>query len=139
MPKITIHADCGDVPKKALLRDLNIAYARSDVEAILDFFTDDIRWHIVGEFEMRGVDQVRQALLQMKDVKARELVIDSIITQGGEGVISGSIIPENGKPVAFCDVCRFAAGEKIKSIKSFTVELNDGGLDHAEDRRQSLV
>lgn len=125
MPKITVHADCEDAPKKALLRDLNIAYAKSDVEAILDFFTDDIRWQIVGEFEMRGADQARQVLLQMKDVKARELVIDSIIIEGGEGVICGSIMPENGKPVAFCDVCQFAgaAGVKIKSMKSFTVEL----------------
>ena len=44
MPKITIHADCGDAPEKALLRDLNIAFANADVESILGFFSDDIRW-----------------------------------------------------------------------------------------------
>ena len=125
MTKITVHPDCAGAPEKQLLRDLNIAYARADVEGILECFTDDIRWRIVGEFEMRGKEKVRGVLEQMKDVKVRELIIDSVITQGPEGAISGAIIPEDGNPVAFCDVCQFqsAAGGKIKAMKSYTVEL----------------
>lgn len=125
MTKITVRADCADAPKKQLLRDLNIAFARADVEGILALFTDDISWRIVGEFEMRGVKKARQALLQMQAGAIRELVIDSIIIQGCEGAVSGTIIPENGKPVAFCDICQFqsAAGNKIQSMKSYTIEL----------------
>lgn len=125
MTKITVHPDCGNAPKKQLLRDLNIAFARADVEGILEMFTDDISWRIIGEFEMRGVEQARQTLLQMKDAAVRELIIDSIIIQDREGAVSGTIIPENGKPVAFCDICQFqsAAGSKIRSIKTYTIEL----------------
>ena len=50
----TVLADCGSSPIKQRLRDLSIAFAQSDVGAILDFFADDIAWHIVGEREIRG-------------------------------------------------------------------------------------
>ena len=43
MPKITVNVDCADAPEKALLRDLNIAFANSEIEGILDYFSDDIR------------------------------------------------------------------------------------------------
>ena len=54
MTKITIHADCAEAPQKALLRDLNIAFAQADVERILGFFSDDIRWRIMGGADLRG-------------------------------------------------------------------------------------
>lgn len=125
MPKITINADCGDAPKKELLRDLNIAFAKADVEGILDFFSDDIRWQIMGEADLRGKAAVREALEAMKEVVASELVIDSIFTQGREGAVNGVIVTEPGGAVAFCDICRFAsdAGGLIESMKSFAIEV----------------
>ncbi len=126
MLKITIHADCGDAPKKQLLRDMNIAFARSDVEAILDFFTDDVHWRIVGETELRGKAAMREALEAMKGVVTRELIIHSIITGGREGAVHGVIISEDGAPVAFCDVVQFdsAGGNLIGMMTSFAIELN---------------
>lgn len=109
MPKITVKADCSDAPEKALLRDLNIAFAKADVEGILAFFSDDIRWQIIGEADLRRKEAVREALDAMKDVVTRELVIDSIITQGSEGAISGVITTEQGGWVAFCDVRQFVS------------------------------
>ena len=35
MTSIIVHADCSHSPKKRLLRDLNIAFAQSDVDGIL--------------------------------------------------------------------------------------------------------
>ena len=125
MPQITVHADCENASNKQLLRDLNIAFAKADVQAIMPILSDDIHWHIVGEVELRGADQVRDALMQMQDVSVRELVIDSIITDGRQGAISGTVIPEYGNQVAFCDICQFAsgAGGRIKSMKSYTIEI----------------
>ena len=125
MLKITINADCGNAPKKLLLRDLNIAFARADVEGVLDKFTDDIRWQIIDEADLRGKASVRAALEAMKHAVATELVIHSIITHGHEGAVNGVITMEQGGSVAFCDVCQFAsaAGKKIKSMKSYAVEI----------------
>ena len=125
MTKITIHADCGDAPKKQLLRDLNIAFAHADVETILACFSDDIHWHIIGEADMRGKAAVREALDSMQDVVTRELIVHSIISNGREGAINGEIITEDGRRVAFCDLCQFAstAGKEILSMMSYTLEI----------------
>ncbi len=125
MLKITVNADCDNAPKKLLLRDLNIAFARADVEGILDKFTDGIRWQIIGEADLRGKAAVREALEAMKSAVAAELVIHSIITHGREGAVNGIITMEQGGSVAFCDVCQFASatGKKIKSMKSYAVEI----------------
>lgn len=126
MTKISVQADCGNSPGKQLLRDLNIAYAQADVENVLSKFSDDIHWRIIGEFEMRGKAEVREVLEMMKEMAASELVIHSIITDGSEGAVNGLITTRQGKTAAFCDVCQFAsaAGNLIKSIKSYTVEIN---------------
>jgi len=51
--------DCGNAPKKLLLKELNIAFARGDSEKILSFVTDDIVWEIVGEKRLKGIENFR--------------------------------------------------------------------------------
>ncbi len=80
MTKLTIHADCRNALKKLVLRDLNIAFAHSDVGAIIDHLTDDILWQMVGEADLRGKNAVRAALEAMKDTVTSEPIIHSIIT-----------------------------------------------------------
>ncbi len=127
MTKIIVNADCGNAPKKQILLDLNIAYARADIDAILENLSDDIVWRILGEFEMRGIDELRSALQFMKDVDTRELVVESIIAHRADGAINGFITTEAGRSYAFCDVVQFssAAGKKIKSIRSCAVDVTE--------------
>ncbi len=128
MTKLAIHADCGNSPKKLLLRDLNIAFAQANVQGILDCFTGDIRWQIIGEADLRGNEAVSAALEAMKGIVTSELVILSIITHGSEGVVNGVITTGQGGALAFCDVYRFASpsGDKINSMMSYAVHLNSG-------------
>ncbi len=128
MTKITIHADCGNAPEKELLRDLNIAFAKADVERVLGLFTDDVRWQIIGEADLHGKEAVREALEAMNDVVLRELVIHSIIVHGREGAINGLIVTDEGGAVAFRDVCQIAStsGNKINSMMSYTIAIKKG-------------
>lgn len=128
MVKFTINADCGNAPKKLALRDLHIAFAHADVAAILDHFTDDIHWQIIGEADLRGKEPVRAALETMKDTVMTELTIHSIITHGPEAAVNGIITTEQGGTFAFCDVYRFtsASGKKINAMTSYVIDLNAG-------------
>ena len=128
MTKLTINADCGNAPKKLILRDLNIAFARADVEAILEIFSDDIHWRIIGEANLRGKETVRAALEAMKDTVTTELTIHSIITHGPEAAVNGIITTEQSGTFAFCDVYRFtsASGKKINAMTSYVIDLNAG-------------
>lgn len=128
MTKITLPADCGDAPKQLLLRDLNIAFARAEVDEILALLCEDITWHIVGEAVLKGKAAVRQALVAMQEIATRELIIHSIITQGREGAVNGVITTDEGQSIAFCDVCQFSAatGGQIQTMTSYTIEINEG-------------
>lgn len=128
-PNLTVLADCASSPMKQRLRDLNIAFARADIAGILAFFTDGIRWEIVGEREIRGKASAREALEAMQGVDTRELVIHSIITDGREGVVNGEITTAQGSVMAFCDVCQFASAsaEKIDLMKSYAININKEG------------
>jgi len=139
MTRITIHADCGGAPKTQLLRDLNIAFAKADVEGILEFFRDDIRWRIMGEADLRGKEAVRAAMEAMQAMVASELIIHSFIIQGRAAAVNGLIRTEGGGSVAFCDICQFesADGNKIQSVLRGRNQI--GGLDHAKDRHQFVV
>lgn len=44
MVKINVEADCENSPKKALLRDITIAFAKNNKAFIIENFSDDIRW-----------------------------------------------------------------------------------------------
>ncbi len=128
MTKLTIHADCNNAPEKHILRDLNIAFAHADVEAILNHFTDDIHWQIVGETDLRGNETVRTALEAMQDTVTTELTIHATVTHSPEAAVHGVITTEQGGSFAFCDIYRFASpsANKINAMTSYVIALNDG-------------
>ncbi len=125
MTKITVKPDCGNAPKKALIRDFNIAFAKGAVNLILDTVSEDITWCVYGDFEVSGKDAFRKEILKMqKYPAAKELILDAIITHGPDAAANGLMVMHDGT-YAFCDVYRFkSAGSKvIKSIKSFVVKV----------------
>lgn len=46
--KVVCHADCGNAPRKILLKELNIAFAIHNLKFILDHTIDDLHWNRVG-------------------------------------------------------------------------------------------
>ena len=128
MTKLTIHSDCTNSPKKRILRDLNIAFAHADVEAILAHFTDDIHWQIVGETDLRGKETVRTALEAMYDTITTELSIHATVTHGPEAAVHGIITTQQGGSFAFCDIYRFASpsANKINAMTSYVIAMNRG-------------
>lgn len=126
MLKITVGEDCGNAPKKILLRDFNIAFAKNDVKLLLQNINDNIRWNIVGDKLIEGKDQFAKAVESMKQPKTVELTIENILTHGNGGATDGVIKREDGSSYAFCDVYRFSSNAKdakIKEITSYVIKL----------------
>jgi hypothetical protein len=59
-PVVTVPDDCGNSPRKLLLKDLNIAYAHANTDKILPVFADDIVREVYGERQYRGIEEVEQ-------------------------------------------------------------------------------
>lgn len=117
MVSIDCKDDCNNAPRKALLRDLNISFARGDVEEILSRLSEDILWRMVGDREIQGKPRVREVLTAMADQQARELHIHHIITHGAQAALDGVMLFQDGSRVSFCDVYIFTGHSKTAKIK----------------------
>lgn len=107
------------------IKEFNIAFAKGDVEFILESVTDDIVWNIIGDKKIEGKETFTEILKKMKSEKAKELTFDHILSHGKEGATNGFIKMEKGENYAFSDFYQFsgAKGAKIKSITSYLIKL----------------
>lgn len=123
--KIVVPEDCGNAPRKELIRDLNIAFGENNKEKILDFMAEDIEWVFVGKQIMNGKEEVKKFLETMGEDVAEELILDTIITHGDTAAADG-IIKYAKMAVAYCDVYKFTGHDKdskIKELTSYAIEL----------------
>ena len=139
MTKITVKPDCGNSPKKAFLRDLNVAFAKADLETISDSVTDDISWHIVGDRRIDGKAACLAALKEMSvyKYKASALTIHAAIAHGYDGAVNGEHTTEDGKRYGFCDVWEhgsFLLKQHLGQFKKHHISPLAGHLDKLESR-----
>ena len=125
MTKITVSADCGNAPKKGFLKEINIAFAKGNLDFLTESVTDKIVWNIIGNKKIEGKENFTEVLEKMEKEKASELILDRILTHGKEGAVSGIIKMQNGKKYAFSDFYEFsgAKGTKVKSITSYVIGI----------------
>lgn len=124
--KVICSVDCGNAPKKEIIRDFTIAVARNDIDFIGENVTDNIMWNIVGDKRFQGKNNFIEALGKMGDVKTIELRIDNVLTHGKDGSANGVLTFANNKLYAFCDVYTFSSSKKnarIKEITSYVIGL----------------
>jgi hypothetical protein len=80
--KIACAEDCGNAPKKELLRAFNVAFVCNDVDFITETITEDIQWNFIGSNVLQGKAHVFRMLEKLIDKKPTEFVISNIITHG---------------------------------------------------------
>lgn len=118
--------DCGNSPKKILIRQLTVDFASYEVEKVKDYFADDIEWRLIGDKSIKGKEEFAEALEQMSNHKVSDLTIHSIITHGREASVNGEMVMGNNDRFAFADFYKFtsAASSKIEIITSYVIKVN---------------
>ncbi|WP_433943076.1 hypothetical protein [Paenibacillus sp. SN-8-1] len=119
--------NCGNAPKKELLRAFNAACVCNDTGFIMENIIDDIEWNFIGSNVLKGKEQVLGILEKLVDKKPRELVISNIITHGYSGSLNGVLNFENNSSYAFSNIYRFNSSlnkTKIKEITTFIIEVS---------------
>lgn len=119
--------DCGNAPKKELLRAFNAAFVRNDIGFITDTIIEDIQWNFIGSNVLQSKDQVFRMLEKLMDKKPTELVISNIITHGYSGSLHGTLHLQSNISYAFCNIYRFNSSlnkTKIKEITSFIIDIS---------------
>jgi ketosteroid isomerase-like protein len=116
--------------KEKFLREVNRAYAEGDEEFFMDHITDDIFWVVVGEKDISGKSEFKEVLDQMKEMPAVEIRVDNTFVHETHGIVEGVITSRNRlgqkKQFGFCDIYKFAEGEKllISGINSYVIDIS---------------
>ena len=125
MTKITVKEDCGNAPKKLILKDLNIAFVEGNIDFIANNISDDFAWNRIGIGLTLGKDSNIQALKKFSKTEVDELVIKNILTHGKIGAVEGTMkIKED--TFAFCNTYRFTGHDKnakVKEINSYVIKM----------------
>lgn len=116
--------------KEEFLQKFNEAFVQNDINYIIDSTTDDIIWIMVGDKTIRGKEELAVSLNQMKDTSGLKLNVDSMIINGDQAAVEGSMSFEdmdgNRKNYGFCDLYKFRdEGElKISLMRSYIIATN---------------
>lgn len=125
MANIQIQPDCGNAPRKLLLKDLLTAIVEANTKHLLEVIAENISWDIVGQKQITGQEQYMKELKGHALWKAKEVIVDTIITHGPDASMNGRITAADKTTYKFCDVYRFksAGSATISSITTFLIEL----------------
>ena len=129
MVKVIVGKDCGNSPKNLLLRYFNIAVAEGNTELISESITEDVVWRLfepANQNTIYGKEGVLKEYVQNLVIVPAEYNIDTVITHGDKGAVSGVIKSIDGKSYVFCDVYKFsshAKGAKIKEMTSYIIRV----------------
>lgn len=124
--KVYCAEDCGNAPKKALLRDVAADCWGGAGDVLVAHLTGDARRRIVGGRLLEGSEAIRRFAVTGRGGEASELHIHNIITHGNVASLNGTVTMEDGRVVEFCDVYEFAGfGPKarIKEIVTYAVPV----------------
>jgi hypothetical protein len=125
--KIVSKVSCKNSPKRELLRDLTIATVQGNIDKLLEWLEDDVRWKIIGDEETQGIEEVEVKLKTILERPIQELHIDNIITHGNTGSLNGKLMLKNEGIIDFCHIYLFKGHTKtakIKEITSYVIETN---------------
>jgi hypothetical protein len=117
--KITVPEDCGNAPKKRILRDFNIFLIIKDYTTLIENIADDITWNIIGDEVIEGKSEFINKIDELYKDKITELLIYDIITHGYVASAHGKVIGTN-EHLHFCHIFKFTGASKTAKIKKIT-------------------
>ena len=120
MTEIVVPEDCGNAPRKAWLRDFNVAFIEGDIEKTLGFVAEDVTWELVGEGTIEGREGMRAWLQSTAGKQARRVEFEHFITHGRTAAINGSYEMESGSSFRFCDIYEFTNAKSDSPISNYT-------------------
>lgn len=110
---------------KHTLQKANEAVQNGDNDKFLDYCTDDIIWHFIGDRTIAGKEAVRRYMYETYKEPPR-FDIEDLLADGDLVTAIGkiSLADESGKAIdySYCDVWRFRDG-KMAELRAFVIAV----------------
>lgn len=124
--KVFLDEDCGNSPRNLFLKNFTVAFTKGESKYVQQNITEDAKWDYIGNKVITGKDDFLKELLKSKFIKPKKIKIDSVISHGNTGAVSGFMDLENGRNYAFCHVFRLSGFPRkaiVKKISSFVIKV----------------
>lgn len=123
---LTVHQepDCGNAPRREVLKDLVVAIATRDSDVVDALIADDVVWTLVGGETLTGRGAVTDWVAAGPEVD--ELTFGSVLTHGRGASVDGVHRLVDESETGFSHVLRFsstAKTAKISGVKSYLIDL----------------
>lgn len=113
--------------RKDLIEKMNMAFASCDLEFLIDHVTEDIKWDIVGEDTLEGLDDFKEILEKMKAHGNMDITINEITMGENRAVVEGIVKlkkPGKRRRYAFCDIYTFQKEKsKVKELRTYITQM----------------
>lgn len=110
---------------KEIIRKVNEAFAKNDMNTFLDHCADDIRWSMVGAHNLTGKDAIRKDMETNMPPQPPVFTIKHTIAEGEMVMCDGdmTMMQKDGKEWrgGYCDIYKMRDG-KIQELSSYIVE-----------------
>ena len=118
MVSVERSTDCGNSPRNTTAEEIGLAFCGA-VEMPAGMMSDTTLWRCADGSELVGDHAVEEGLDAL--TPPRRVVVDSVVTHGRAGAVSGRIEPARGKTHLFCHVLRFtsASGRSLAEVTTF--------------------
>lgn len=115
--------DCGNAPKRILLKDLAAAAVQGKTGDMTNFLSDDIVCTVVGHSQINGKDSLFEKVQQISKRQPDRLELNYVITHGKMASVEGRVTYENHNQYNFGLFVTFSSAGKKAKINSITVYL----------------
>ncbi len=124
--KVISPDDCGNSPKKKILKELIEAFANNDFDFIAEHCTENVKWDIVNDVQVQGLENVLHEYEKRLVSNIVEIELFNNITHGNVAAVNGVVKLEDRSVYSFCNVYKFVSpGKKtIKEITSYVVKMD---------------
>ena len=112
------------------VKELSEAFAKGNMDYIMDHVTENISWHFVGERYLHGKEAVRELLEPMRGVAASEYRTKNIMLYRNKAVVEGTMKMPSEDSYAFCDVYTFdeVQHDKLAQLSAYIMKISDEEL-----------
>ena len=127
MTSIKVHCDddCHNSPRKAHARDLVIAWADGDADAVTSALTDDATWQVVGRTDELGADAVPGYVAEIDKRGPSAIRIHNLLSHGKGVAVDGTLASAQGD-LGFSHVITYAShskNAKVAGVTSYVVPI----------------
>jgi len=112
------------VNTKAIVAQVNAAFAAGSTEGFLACCADDVAWTMVGDTTVHGKDAIRQWMASMGPMESPQLTVQNVIAEGDFVTAYGDMTMQDKDgavvPYAYCDIYHFR-GDTIVELRAFVI------------------